>query len=144
MNDPKAKRRVVARKRCTKNLELKHQRRRRLRKRHSKKMNLRCFKLYRLIPSRSIRQMLPIFSGVEFLKTASKIRKRKSKQLSCVHFFMFSTKGKFAWAFSRRRSRAVTVKKCTKRRDARAELLFCVVNLLLFFAVLFDVAVVVA
>ena len=26
------------------------------------------------IPSRSIRQMLPIFSGVEFLKTASKIR----------------------------------------------------------------------
>ena len=34
MNDPKAKRRVVARKRCTKNMKLKNQRRRRLLKRH--------------------------------------------------------------------------------------------------------------
>ena len=32
----------------------------------------------------------------------------------------------------RRRSRAVTAKKCTKKRDARAELLFCLFNLLLF------------
>ena len=31
-----------------------------------------------------------------------------------------------------RRSRARTVKKCTKKRDARANLLFCVINLLLF------------
>ena len=29
-------------------------------------------------------------------------------------------------------SRAVTAKKCTKKRDARAELLFCLFNLLLF------------
>ena len=49
MNDAKATRRVVARKRCTKNLELKHQRRRRsatATKTSLKKMNLRCFKLY--------------------------------------------------------------------------------------------------
>ena len=77
------------------------------------------------IPSRSIRQMLPIFSGVEFLKTASKIRWKKTNLLSCVHFFTFPTKGIFAWAFSRRRSRAATAKKGTKKRDARAESLFC-------------------
>ena len=77
------------------------------------------------IPSRSIRQMLPISSGDKFLKTASKIRKRKTNSLSCVHFFTFPTKGIFAWAFSRRRSRAATAKKCTKKRDARAESFFC-------------------
>ena len=42
-----------------------------------------------------------------------------------------------------RRSRARTVKKCTKKRDARAKLLFWVINLLLF-DVLVAVAVVVA
>ena len=31
-----------------------------------------------------IRQMLPNFSGVEFLRTVSKYRKRKRKSLSCV------------------------------------------------------------
>ena len=36
------------------------------------------------IPSRLIRQMLPNFSGVEFLRTVSKCRKRKRKLLSCV------------------------------------------------------------
>ena len=76
--------------------------------------------------------MLPISSGDKFLKTASKIRKRKTNSLSCVHFLTFPTKGIFAWAFSRRRSRAATAKKCTKKRDARAESLFCVINLLLF------------
>ena len=39
-----------------------------------------------LIPSRSIRQMLVNFSGVQFQRTVSKFRKRKRKSLSCVHF----------------------------------------------------------
>ena len=58
--------------------------------------------------------------------------------LSCVHV-LHKTWNKL----SSRRSRAVTAKKCTKKRDARAELLFCqsILNLL-FFAVLVDVAVV--
>ena len=103
---------------------LKHQRTRRLRKRHSKKW-ICAASNFTLIPPRSIRQMLPIFSGVEFLKTASKIRWKKTNLLSCVHFFTFPTKGIFAWPFSRRRSRAATVKKCTKKRDVRAESLFC-------------------
>ena len=49
-----------------------------------------CFKFNRiaLILSRSIRQMLVIFSGVEFFKTVSKFRKRKRKSLS----FTSSTK----------------------------------------------------
>ena len=45
-------------------------------------------------------------------------------------------------------SRAATVKKCTKKHDARAKLLFCLLNLQLyctaFFSILVDVAVVVA
>ena len=126
MNDPKAKRRVVARKRCTKNMKLKNQRRRRLLKRHVTQKKWICAASnFALIPPRSIRQMLPISSGDKFWKTASKIRKRKTNSLSCVHFFTFPTKGIFAWAFSRRRSRAATAKKCTKKRDARAESLFC-------------------
>ena len=36
------------------------------------------------------------------------------------------------------------MKKCTKKRDARAKLLFCVINLLVFLDVLAAVAVVVA
>ena len=42
------------------------------------------------------------------------------------------------------RSRAVKAKKCTKKRDARAKLLFANLNLLGFFAVLVAVADVVA
>ena len=38
-----------------------------------------------LIPSRSVRQMVANFSGVEFLKTVSKFRKRKRKSLSRFH-----------------------------------------------------------
>ena len=38
-----------------------------------------------LIPSRSIRQMLTFFSGVEFLNTVSKFRKRKRKSFSCAY-----------------------------------------------------------
>ena len=41
-------------------------------------------------------------------------------------------------------SRAAKVKKCAKKRAARAKLLFCLLNLLRFFSALVDVAVVVA
>ena len=40
----------------------------------------------------------------------------------CVHVRLHST---WKQAFSSRRSHAVTAKKCTKKRDARAKLLFC-------------------
>jgi len=43
-----------------------------------------------------------------------------------------------------RRCRAVTAEKFTKKRDARAKLLFCQFKPIAFFAVLVDVAVVVA
>ena len=46
---------------------------------------------------------------------------------SCVHVLH-----KIIKHFHVRGSRAVTAKKCTKKRDARAKLLFCQVNLLLF------------
>ena len=47
-------------------------------------------------------------------------KQRKGKSLSCVHVLS-------------RRSRARTAKKCTKKRDAPAKLLFCLnLNLLLF------------
>ena len=64
------------------------------------------------IPSRSIiDQMLAIFSGVEFLKTVSKFRKRKRKSFCCVH--VFHKTGKYE-AFSHR-SCAVKAKKYTEK-----------------------------
>ena len=80
-----------------------------------------------LIPSRSVRQMLANFSGVEFWRTVAKVTNRKRKSLPCVHVLP-------AWntALSRD-SHAKTAKKCTKKkRDARVNLLFCLSNLLLF------------
>ena len=76
--------------------------------------------LIAFIPTRSIRQMLAHFSGVEFLKAVSNFRKRKRKSLSCVHVL------DKAWnkAFSRC-TRAATAKKWTEKSDARAKLLFC-------------------
>ena len=83
-----------------------------------------------LTPSRSIRQTLAIFSGVEFAKTVSppKIRKRKRKSLSCVHVL------RKTWNLAvSRRSLAVTANKCKTRRDGGAELFFfSILNLLLF------------
>ena len=69
--------------------ELKQQQRRRLRKRQIIKKWIRAASNFiGLILSRSIRQMLVIFSGVEFFKTVLKFRKRKRKSLS----FTSSTK----------------------------------------------------
>ena len=54
------------------NRELKQRRRRRLRKRHLRGSNLQA-----LIPSRSIRQILVNFSGVEFFQRRMQIQKKK-------------------------------------------------------------------
>ena len=64
---------------------------------------------------------------VEFLRTISKFRYR-GEISSLLVYFLCKT---WNQAFSRR-SRAVTAKKCTKKRDARAKLLFWLLNLLLF------------
>ena len=66
------------------------------------------------------------FSGVEFLETARKFRKRKKKSSSCVHVLH-----KDHQEISRP-SRAVTAKKCNKKCNARAKLLFWLLSLLLF------------
>ena len=68
---------------------------------------------------------------VEFLRTISKFRKREEISSSLVYFRC----KKWKLAFSCR-SRAVTAKKCTKKRDARAKLLFWLLNLLLFLTIL--------
>ena len=68
--------------------------------------------------------------------TISKLRK-KNKILSLLVYVLHKTRNK---TFSRR-SRAKTGKKCTKKCDARAKLLFCLLNLL-FFNVLVAVRVV--
>ena len=79
------------------------------------------------------------FTGVDFLRTALKIRKRKRDSSSLVYVLHKTCN----WAFLRL-SRARKVKKCTKKRDARRKLLFCVISLCFFFDVLVAVAVVVA
>ena len=56
-------------------------------------------------------------------------RKRKTISSSLVYILTVLHK-MWNWIFSRR-SRAVTAKKFTKKRAARAELLFCLLNLLL-------------
>ena len=55
--------------------------------------------------------------GAEFLTTISKFRERKKISSSLVYVL---------------HSRATTVKKCTKKHDKRAKLLFCLDKLLLF------------
>ena len=64
--------------------------------------------------------MLANFFGVEFYRIVSKFRKRKRKCL----FFVPVLNKTWNWALSRF-SRATTAKKCAKKRDACAKLLFC-------------------
>ena len=79
----------------------------------SLKVKSRCFKnVIALIPSRSIRQMLAIFFWIWILKIF--------KSLSCVHVLHKTWNLTFL-----RRCHAVTAKNRTKKRDARAKLLFC-------------------
>ena len=72
-------------------------------------------------------QMKVKLTGVEFLETAPKFRKRKKNWSSCVYVFH-----KISHQETSRPSRVVTAKKCTKKCNARAELLFWLLNLLLF------------
>ena len=70
--------------------------------------------------SHSICQMLGNFSGVEFLRTVSKFRKKEG---DC---FVFVLHKMWNQAVScNRHSCATTAKKCRKQRDACAKLLFC-------------------
>ena len=93
--------------------ELKQQRRRRLRKRHSKSELSRCLKLYRAY---SISFNSCKYRRQFFRKLIPKSRKRKESR---VLAFKSSTKRE------NRHFHMVVVQKCTKRRDARAKLLFC-------------------
>ena len=74
-----------------------------------------------IIPTCYKCQMEVKYPGVEFVETAPKFRKRKRNSPSCVYFFI-----------KRPSSRAVTAKKCNKKYNARAELLFFLLSLLLF------------
>ena len=58
--------------------------------------------------------------GVDFVRKISKFEKSKRDSSSYAHVIEKNVKlGNF------RRSRAATGKKCTRKRDARAKLLFC-------------------
>ena len=70
-----------------------------------------------VIPSRSIYQNLANSSRVEFYKTASKFNGKEIE--SCCLVFTSSTKREFRHFY------VLTGKGCAKKRDARAELLFC-------------------
>ena len=74
------------------------------------------------------------FSGDQFLEAAPKFRKRKKNSSSCVYVLHKTCHQEIS-----RLSRALTAKKCTKKCNAGAELLFWLQNLL-FFDVLVAVA----
>ena len=67
------------------------------------------------------------FPRVEFLETAPKFRKRKKNSSSCVFVLHKTSHQEIS-----RPSRAVTEKKCTKKCNARAELLFWLVKRIAF------------
>ena len=97
---------------------VKQRRRRRLRKRHLE-VNLRFFKFSRAYSiSSNIGNFFWELSSRGLYQSSGKEKE------SCCLVFPSST--------GTRRSRAETAKKCTKKRDARAELLIANLNLLLF------------
>ena len=86
-------------------------------------MNSPCFKLRRFYSiSVNLSNIGDIISGVESERTGSKFTKRKRKFLCCVH--LLYKVGAWNYEVSCRR-RATTARKCTKKREARAKLLFC-------------------
>ena len=84
------------------------------------KVNLRSLVFIVMFPTLLLCQMYSNPTGVEFLWIMSKFHKR-NKISSLLVSVLQKTRN---WAFSSR-SRAKTAKKCTKKCDARAELLFC-------------------
>ena len=93
-----------------------------------------------LIPSRLIHQML---ANCLELNSKGLYQSAGKEKESCCLRFPSLTKPEIRDALSRC-SRAMTAKKCTKKRDARAKLLFCYHTPIAFSAVLVAVAVVVA
>jgi len=79
------------------------------------KMNLRPF--IASIWPRSIRQVWAIFPGAEFYRTLSRFKKKKENSSSYVHVLHIRRFGVVVGQW--------TSKQCTKKRDARAELLVC-------------------
>ena len=85
-------------------------------------MNLRCLNgLLALVPSRLIRQMLQIFLELNFKGLQQSSGKEKE---SCCLLSRPRQNVKLGSLISRC-IRATTAEKCTKKRDARAKLLFC-------------------
>ena len=83
-------------------------------------VNSRCFKLDRAFSISFSSSNLGNFFWSCILKYCSKVQEKKKKVVVFVHV-LHKTRN---WVFSRR-SRAVMAEKCFKKRDARAELLFC-------------------
>ena len=78
------------------------------------------FKLYRAHSISFISSNVNNFFWSWILKSVTKFRKRNRKWLFFVHVLQKTRIPAFS-----RRSRALTAKKCTEKRDARAKLLFC-------------------
>ena len=87
----------------------------------TQKVNSRCFKLHRSYSNIFNLSNIGDFFGSWIRKECIQVQKnRKRKTLSCVHVRHKTWNKEFS-----RRSRGVTAKKGTIKRDARAELLFC-------------------
>ena len=102
-------------------------------------MNSRCVKLYRACSISFYSSNVGKFPWSWILKDSIKIQEKKNK---VVVLYSRPRKNVKLFALSRR-SRATTAKKCTKKRDTRAKLLFRQSKPVVFFAVLVVVAVVV-
>ena len=89
------------------------------------KMNSRFSNVSAFIPVCLKCQKVGEFPGVDCLGTAPKFRKRKKNSSSLVYVFHKT----WNYAFSRR-SRAKKAMKCTKKCDARANVLLCLTSLL--------------
>ena len=68
------------------------------------------------------------FPGVDFVETAAKFRKKKKNSSSSVCVLHKTSHQEIS-----RPGRAVTAKKCTKKCNARAELLFWLLSLYIAF-----------
>ena len=86
----------------------------------TQKVNLRCFKPYRTYSISFSSSSVGNFFLQLNSKRLSKFGKRKRKSLSCVPVLDKTWNEALS-----RCSRATTAKKCTKKHDARAKLLFC-------------------
>ena len=92
-------------------------------------MNLRSFKVNRVFGPAQYIKMQATFPEVEFLRILFRFKKRKDNSSSYVYVLHKRQISKFhvvvvQW----------TSKRCIKKRDARAELLFWSLNLLFFWS----------